>query len=249
MRKYLLLICGALCASSVSATAVGWQTQMSCASDYYAFCSKFSVGTPELRKCMRANGPRLTKSCISALIADGEISKAEVAQQKEKIAAAKAKTKAASAQAVKPDPKPAAKIAAAPKPPDAKVAALEVPIEPRPKAEIAVLLLDQQTYAALKTREPLFVAIDEIGVTSAPALNESPLPRASGAVTAKPPEATPSTAPAPKDKALADARDAPPAKGAFRLEVRMSLGRNSPPPAQDLWTWWDNLMRKIIGGE
>jgi hypothetical protein len=44
---------------------------------------------------MRANGPRLSKGCINALIADGEVSKAEVQLQKEKLAGAKAKPKAA----------------------------------------------------------------------------------------------------------------------------------------------------------
>jgi hypothetical protein len=42
---------------------------------------------------MRANGPRLSKSCINALIADGEISKTEVEQTKARIAAEKSKAK------------------------------------------------------------------------------------------------------------------------------------------------------------
>ncbi len=83
----------ALCTSSSCVYAVGFKTQFNCAGDYYSYCSQFSVGTAELRKCMRDNGPRLSKACINALIEDGEVSRAEVERQKEKILAARAKPK------------------------------------------------------------------------------------------------------------------------------------------------------------
>ena len=95
MRKPLLLTCVVLGASSAAAQAVGFRTQMSCASDYYAYCSQHAPGSPGVRKCMRAVGPKLSKACINALIADGEVSKAEVEAQKQKLAGAKAKPKAA----------------------------------------------------------------------------------------------------------------------------------------------------------
>ncbi|MFM7084397.1 MAG: hypothetical protein ACKOW3_05275 [Hyphomicrobium sp.] len=44
-----------------------------CASDYFANCSMYAVGTPEVRKCMRRVGPNLSKGCISALKAAGEV--------------------------------------------------------------------------------------------------------------------------------------------------------------------------------
>lgn len=91
MRKPFILTTAVLCASSAGAHAVGFKTQLNCASDYYSYCSQYSVGTPEVRKCMRANGPRLSKGCINALIEDGEVSKAEVEREKEKLVAAKSK--------------------------------------------------------------------------------------------------------------------------------------------------------------
>lgn len=93
MRRRLFPALFALVAAPASSNAVGLSTQLNCASDYYAYCSSHPVGSPGVRKCMRANGPRLSKSCINALISDGEISKTEVEQTKAKIAAEKAKVK------------------------------------------------------------------------------------------------------------------------------------------------------------
>ncbi|MBL8884688.1 MAG: hypothetical protein JNL45_16735 [Hyphomicrobium sp.] len=93
MRRRLFPALFALVAAPASSNAVGLSTQLNCASDYYAYCSSHSVGSPGVRKCMRANGPRLSKSCINALIADGEISKTEVEQTKARIAAEKSKAK------------------------------------------------------------------------------------------------------------------------------------------------------------
>ncbi len=44
-----------------------------CANDYFAHCSMHPVGTPAVRQCMRAVGPRLSKRCINALVAAGEV--------------------------------------------------------------------------------------------------------------------------------------------------------------------------------
>lgn len=97
MRNPLLAIT-ALCLTTSGVNAVGFKTQFNCASDYYSYCSQHSIGSPGLRKCMRANGPRLSKACINALIEDGEVSRAEVEQEKAKLLAAKSKAK--------PNPKP-----------------------------------------------------------------------------------------------------------------------------------------------
>lgn len=93
MRRRLFSALLAMTIVPTSAGAVGFATQLSCASDYYAYCSQHAVGSPGLRKCMRANGPRLSKSCINALIADGEVSKAEVERTKAKLIAEKNKAK------------------------------------------------------------------------------------------------------------------------------------------------------------
>ena len=72
------LVLGTLAATSIQANAVGLRTKMACASDYFAHCSQFSPGSSEVRQCMRAVGAGLSKGCVSALIADGEVSQSEV---------------------------------------------------------------------------------------------------------------------------------------------------------------------------
>jgi hypothetical protein len=54
---------------------------MACMSDYFSYCSSYSVGSPQLRQCMRAAGPKLSKGCVSALVAAGEVSQAEVSRR------------------------------------------------------------------------------------------------------------------------------------------------------------------------
>lgn len=63
------------------ASAVSPAVKSACRSDYFAHCSAHAVGSPELRKCMRAVGSRLSPGCISALIAAGEVSRVTVARR------------------------------------------------------------------------------------------------------------------------------------------------------------------------
>lgn len=67
--------------AATEASAVSLRVKMACASDYYAHCSQHAVGSPGVRQCMRANGPKLSKGCINALIGAGEVSKSEVARR------------------------------------------------------------------------------------------------------------------------------------------------------------------------
>jgi hypothetical protein len=71
----------AFLSAATQANAVGARSKIACLSDYRAYCSAYGVGSPELRKCMRANGAKLSNQCIRALVADGEISEAEVARR------------------------------------------------------------------------------------------------------------------------------------------------------------------------
>jgi hypothetical protein len=71
----------ALAATSVLASnafAVSLRVQIACAGDYYAHCSAYSPDSPQVRSCMRAIGTRLSKGCVNALVASGEVSSAEV---------------------------------------------------------------------------------------------------------------------------------------------------------------------------
>jgi hypothetical protein len=75
------LVGSALLAQMTQANAISPAVKVACMSDYLSNCSAHSVGSPELRKCMRAVGSRLSKGCINALVAAGEVSKAEATRR------------------------------------------------------------------------------------------------------------------------------------------------------------------------
>jgi len=60
------------------AAAVSGAVRNACISDYLSYCSQHPVDSRALRQCMRAAGPRLSKRCVGALVAAGEVSKSEV---------------------------------------------------------------------------------------------------------------------------------------------------------------------------
>ncbi len=174
MRKPWLAAIPLLCASAVDANAVGMKTQLNCASDYYAYCSKFAVGSSEVRKCMRDNGHRLSKACINALIADGEISKTDVERTKEKLLSARTKPKH--------EPRKVSKTVEAPRQRKQTVAALppSVPILKEPRVTASKekeLVIDQRTIEALKSRGPSFLASSD--TPSAPDQSRYEEPKAS----------------------------------------------------------------------
>lgn len=72
---------GALALLATEAGAVSPGVESACASDYLAYCSQHSTEGAAVRSCMRANGKRLSATCINALIAAGEVSKKEVARR------------------------------------------------------------------------------------------------------------------------------------------------------------------------
>jgi hypothetical protein len=64
------------------AEAASSRVRSACASDYFAYCSQYDPDGPDVRRCMRANGKRLSPACVEALIAAGEVSRKEVARRK-----------------------------------------------------------------------------------------------------------------------------------------------------------------------
>lgn len=81
-----LAVSAAVAASIVAlshsqAGAVSLSVKRACIGDYLSYCSSYSVGSSELRQCMRNAGPRLSRGCVNALVAAGEVSKAEVARR------------------------------------------------------------------------------------------------------------------------------------------------------------------------
>jgi len=76
-----LALAGAAITTS-DAFAVSLSVQLACATDYYAHCSAYSSDSPQVRSCMRAVGTRLSKRCVNALVAAGEVSASEVAHRR-----------------------------------------------------------------------------------------------------------------------------------------------------------------------
>jgi hypothetical protein len=67
-------------AQSVTVTPA---VQQSCEWDYHNFCSQYAIGSELLDMCFRSNGPKLSKGCVDALIAAGDVSREYVDRQKE----------------------------------------------------------------------------------------------------------------------------------------------------------------------
>ena len=72
------LALGSFVAIPDDANALSLRVKLACAADYRAHCSMHAVGSPGVRKCMRAVGRNLSQGCISALVAAGEVSKSTV---------------------------------------------------------------------------------------------------------------------------------------------------------------------------
>lgn len=69
---------GGIALSAKEASAFSSSVKLACASDYLSHCSKYSLSSPEVRQCMSAVGPNLSKGCIEALVSAGEVSRSEV---------------------------------------------------------------------------------------------------------------------------------------------------------------------------
>jgi adenylate kinase len=163
MLRTFVIATAALSLSTTGVSAIGFMTQMSCASDYYAYCSQFQVGSKELRVCMRRVGPKLSKSCLNALIADGEVSKAEVEKRKQEIAAARnpPKQEAPPKQKVEAPKQKRTTLAKADTERDADVDAptshKKSNHEISTARKIEKLTLSEKTFVALKQREAKFI--------------------------------------------------------------------------------------------
>jgi hypothetical protein len=263
MSRFAQLLLGILLVYSSAASAVGWKTQMNCASDYYAYCSNFAVGSADVRRCMRSNGPRLSKACVDALIADGEISRSEVGRIKEAAVSAKANVKA--------DPKKVAADPQKPKPNDNRQATLSIEPTRAPRFHIVI---DDRTVMALRNRTHLLeegtgdvlLARDADGgdrteQTASPAvtLGEQPIPNATSVDVFKEAQPTKSggsiLSVIPKDPRPAATQPArvagEPSRPVANPPGKMSLGRNAPSEeAKDPANAeaWDMYMQNRFNG-
>jgi hypothetical protein len=68
--------------AALAETPYSKAVQKACAADYRAHCGEYGLETAALRTCMDKNGQSLSKTCVQALVADGQVSQAEVDRRK-----------------------------------------------------------------------------------------------------------------------------------------------------------------------
>lgn len=78
-----IVAAGVLVLQVSQAAAVSPAVKMACLGDYLSYCSAHPVGSQALRSCMSANGGNLSKRCVSALVAAGEVSASEVDRRRQ----------------------------------------------------------------------------------------------------------------------------------------------------------------------
>jgi len=69
-------------ADAAQAGAYSKAVQQYCRADYKKYCGEYGLETSALRSCMDRNGKSLSKSCVKALVRDGQVSQAEVNRRK-----------------------------------------------------------------------------------------------------------------------------------------------------------------------
>src|SRR5262249_38111201 len=89
MRTVYLLLCAsamlawlALRAEAAKTYQYSERLQHACANDYRAHCGEYGIETSALRLCMNKSGQQLSHGCVNALVADGQVSRAEVEWRK-----------------------------------------------------------------------------------------------------------------------------------------------------------------------
>jgi hypothetical protein len=78
----LVLMLGCLGAAPTlvfaQAGTISKDMQNSCVNDYKKFCGDYGLQTAALNLCMKKAGPSLSPACVSALVAAGKVSQADV---------------------------------------------------------------------------------------------------------------------------------------------------------------------------
>jgi len=76
---FVVSLAGQASAQSVTVTKA---VQDACAWEYNKFCNQYGIGSQLLDMCFRQNADHMTKACVDALIAAGDVSQEYVDQQK-----------------------------------------------------------------------------------------------------------------------------------------------------------------------
>jgi hypothetical protein len=69
-------------AARAESVTITKDVQNACAWEYDKFCNQYGLGTQLLDICFRQNASNLTKACVDALVAAGDVSQEYVDQQK-----------------------------------------------------------------------------------------------------------------------------------------------------------------------
>jgi hypothetical protein len=77
------LVFGFAGAAQAQSVTVNKEVQDACEWDYHQFCDQYGLGSELLDMCFKSNGPKMSKACIDALIAAGDVSQEYVTRQKE----------------------------------------------------------------------------------------------------------------------------------------------------------------------
>ncbi|MBX9924889.1 MAG: hypothetical protein K2Y05_00900 [Hyphomicrobiaceae bacterium] len=78
MKPQLIAFATAFALLATPSLAVDARIASACAGDYLSLCSQHNPDSPGVRRCFKTNGSSLSSQCVNALVAAGEISKADV---------------------------------------------------------------------------------------------------------------------------------------------------------------------------
>jgi hypothetical protein len=87
-----VFIAATLIAFSTAAVAVTERVKQDCKPDYNRYCSTYAVGSEALRACMSRSAKKLSRTCVSALVDAGEMTKAQADRLRKPSSSKTAKT-------------------------------------------------------------------------------------------------------------------------------------------------------------
>jgi hypothetical protein len=77
-----VLVCGSAFEARSQSVTISKAVQDACAWEYDKFCNQYGLGSELLDICFKQNARNMTKACVDALIAAGDVSQEYVDQQK-----------------------------------------------------------------------------------------------------------------------------------------------------------------------
>jgi hypothetical protein len=77
-----VLVCGSAFEARSQSVTISKAVQDACAWEYDKFCNQYGIGSELLDICFKQNARNMTKACVDALIAAGDVSQEYVDQQK-----------------------------------------------------------------------------------------------------------------------------------------------------------------------